>query len=285
MSTLAPTPPVVPLYAGFWRRVAAITLDGLILIIPNIVLSVALPRNPGLAFLSSVVIACVYFGGLHASSGQATWGKRVFGIKVTDVEGGRIGFLRGVWRYLASFFSALILGIGYLMAAFTARRQTLHDMMAGTLVVNREASAEDIANGGGVMPITGGVIAVAVILLVVPFLGGLVAAISIPAYVDYTKRAKVNEAIMGSRPLREEIERALLERRPVAAGTFPSPSANAQSVTALPDGRMVIALSPSIAPEGRITFSPGLDAPGTVQWKCEATGIANKYLPASCRSY
>jgi uncharacterized RDD family membrane protein YckC len=284
MSTLAPTDAIVPLYAGFWRRAAAALIDGIILFIPNVVLGIALGNRSGLAFLLSVVISCVYYAGLHSSSSQATWGKRTFGIKVTNTEGERIGFGRGIWRYFASFFSALILGIGYLMAAFTGRRQALHDMMAGTLVVNGQASAEDIASGGGVMPVTGGVIAVGIILFGLPFVVGILAAISIPAYQDYTVRAKVQEAIMTSRPLRNEIEQALLEKRPVTTGTFPSPSLHAKSLTAHPDGRMVIALAIPSLPEGTITFSPVLETTGTIQWKCQAAAVTNKYLPAACRS-
>jgi uncharacterized RDD family membrane protein YckC len=59
------------------------------------------------------------------------------GIYVTGLDGQRISFLRATGRYLAKFLSALILFIGFIMAAFTARKQALHDMIAGTLVLSR----------------------------------------------------------------------------------------------------------------------------------------------------
>ncbi|MDX6593454.1 MAG: hypothetical protein QOJ13_2650 [Gaiellales bacterium] len=68
---------------------------------------------------------------------SATLGRRALGIKVTDVEGNRITFARATGRYFAKILSALTLLIGYIMAAFTARKQALHDLIAGTLVVNR----------------------------------------------------------------------------------------------------------------------------------------------------
>ena len=71
------------------------------------------------------------------SAKQATLGKMAVGIYVTNERGERIGFGRATARYVASILSALILGIGYLMVAFTDRKQGLHDMIAGTLVFKR----------------------------------------------------------------------------------------------------------------------------------------------------
>ena len=72
---------------------------------------------------------------LESGSARATWGKRALGIMVTDLDGGRISFWRALGRNLGKLISALLLCFGYLMAAFTRRKQALHDMMAGTLVV------------------------------------------------------------------------------------------------------------------------------------------------------
>ena len=72
-----------------------------------------------------------------SSEKQATVGKMVLGIVVTDINGGPISFARATGRHFAKWLSALILGIGFLMAAFTEKKQALHDMIADTLVVNR----------------------------------------------------------------------------------------------------------------------------------------------------
>ena len=59
------------------------------------------------------------------------------GIKVTDLEGNRISFGRALGRNLAKIISVLTFYIGYIMAAFTAKKQALQDMIAGTLVVKK----------------------------------------------------------------------------------------------------------------------------------------------------
>ena len=77
----------------------------------------------------------LYYAGFESSRWQATPGKRVIGIRVTDAAGARVSFARASGRFFAKILSGLICGIGYLLAAFTARKQALHDLIAGTLVV------------------------------------------------------------------------------------------------------------------------------------------------------
>jgi uncharacterized RDD family membrane protein YckC/Tfp pilus assembly major pilin PilA len=280
MSTLATTQ-VVPLYAGFWRRAAAAVLDGLILTIPNLVLTFFMP---GLwALLGQVVIGILYYALLTSSEAQATWGKRAFGIKVTTLEGERIGFGRSLGRYFASWISGLIIGIGFIMAGFTSRKQALHDMICGTLVVNREASGEEIEAGGDTMPVTAGVWVMVVVLFAVPFFGGILAAIAIPAYQDYTVRSKVVGAIAVAGTLKQEVESAHAEKRKWTTGpaTVDSPYVQAAEIT--PQGHVVVTLPANVANGGRIRYTP-TDTGGALQWKCSGEGVANKYLPASCRS-
>ncbi|MDX6534177.1 MAG: hypothetical protein QOF68_1921 [Gaiellales bacterium] len=122
-------------YAGFWKRAAAFLIDAIILAVPNAIILAALGRSSG--DLVVLVLDWLYFAYQESSEAQATLGKRALGIKVTDVEGNRITFARATGRYFAKILSALTLLIGYIMAAFTARKQALHDLIAGTLVVNR----------------------------------------------------------------------------------------------------------------------------------------------------
>ena len=89
---------------------------------------------------------------------QATPGKLAFGIEVTDLAGARIGLGRAIARYFAVLLSYLTLCIGFALAGWTRRRQALHDLICGTLVVNRAASSDAIAACGTVMPLTGGVL-------------------------------------------------------------------------------------------------------------------------------
>jgi uncharacterized RDD family membrane protein YckC len=147
-------PPAHLLYAGFWLRVAAILVDGLIfspLSISSLLFQhwaqnavqnsddVAAKLGLGLALMASgfflITARWLYFALLESSPWQATVGKKVLGIRVTGMDGQRIGFWRATGRYFGKFISALILCIGFMMAGWTKRKQALHDMIAGTLVV------------------------------------------------------------------------------------------------------------------------------------------------------
>jgi uncharacterized RDD family membrane protein YckC len=137
-------------YAGFWLRLGALIIDAVILGIVNFVLTLLLgggmmgdPANPqagpafgaanGIGFLINIA----YFTLLEGGSRQATLGKSLLGLKVTDMDGNPIGYGKALLRNIAKIVSSLILGIGYIMAAFTSRKQALHDMIASCLVVKR----------------------------------------------------------------------------------------------------------------------------------------------------
>jgi len=83
---------------------------------------------------------CLYFALQESSPAQATIGKRLFGLVVTDQDGHRIGFLRAAARNLGKYLSGALLFLGFLMAAFTQRGQSLHDLIAQCLVVRRPRS-------------------------------------------------------------------------------------------------------------------------------------------------
>jgi uncharacterized RDD family membrane protein YckC len=128
-------PVSVPLfYAGFWKRFAAVVVDVIVVGLAEGVLSMLVFGAGGLAF---VFLPWVYEAVMLSSERQATIGKILLGIVVTDIEGQRISFVRATGRHFAKYLSALLLGIGFLMAAFTRRKQALHDLVADTLVVNK----------------------------------------------------------------------------------------------------------------------------------------------------
>lgn len=134
-------------YADFGKRFLAALLDGVIVtiisfligIVVGIVLSVinsdALTSLVG--NLVGIAIGWPYYAIQESSPKQATIGKQALGIVVTDLNGKRISFVQATIRYFSKILSALILFIGYIMAAFTEKKQALHDIIAGTLVVNR----------------------------------------------------------------------------------------------------------------------------------------------------
>lgn len=157
-------------YAGFWKRVAAYILDAIILYIPGTLIQKmmggdmaeatmrqAQQASPGdlhvlmaamnqyyttmlPAVLLITVITWLYFAICESSAWQATLGKLALGIRVTDMQGARISLPRALGRYPAKYLSAIVLGIGFLMVAWTRRKQGLHDMIVGTLVLNGRAS-------------------------------------------------------------------------------------------------------------------------------------------------
>ena len=83
-----------------------------------------------------ILVPWLYEAILVSSSRQATPGKMAVGIVVTDVQGRRISFLRATGRWFGKYLSVFLL-IGYLIQPFTAKRQTLHDIMAGCLVLRK----------------------------------------------------------------------------------------------------------------------------------------------------
>jgi uncharacterized RDD family membrane protein YckC len=120
--------------AGFWRRVVAALLDGVlvsafILAVNAVSASIAVLALTSLLGLAYVV---VLEGG---ASGQ-TLGRRAVGIRVVDADGGGpIGIPRALLRWAAEWLSALILLLGYLWMLWDSEKQTWHDKLASTLVV------------------------------------------------------------------------------------------------------------------------------------------------------
>jgi len=86
-------------------------------------------------FIAVSIGQWLYFALWESSSKQATVGKLILKIRVTDAMGNRITFGRASARYFAKFVSNLTIFIGYLMAAFTQKNQALHDIIAETLVL------------------------------------------------------------------------------------------------------------------------------------------------------
>jgi len=126
-------------YAGFWARVAAYFLDYAIIMLLVLVIGLGSSFAGGVvAVIGSVVlflITLLYWPAMESSARQATFGKSLVGIQVTDLDGGRTTFLRAFLRNIAKVISAFPLGIGFLLAAFTGRKQALHDMITKCLVV------------------------------------------------------------------------------------------------------------------------------------------------------
>jgi uncharacterized RDD family membrane protein YckC len=121
-------------YAGFWIRFLAVFIDGLILIIPNIVISAIAAGDIGAVFVLQFLLNAAYVVGFWTANG-ATPGKMLMGLQITRRDGGEISAGTAIARYLGYFLSSITLGIGYLMIAFSREKRGLHDRVADTIVI------------------------------------------------------------------------------------------------------------------------------------------------------
>lgn len=150
------------IYAGFFRRLIAFLLDICIVLVPTILFLIGpmvvftfltvggLPNPPSPDQLNLLGIAAfgwqillilflwLYFALLESGPHQATWGKRLLGIKVIGQDGARISFARATGRFFSKILSYATFYIGFIMAAFTNRKCALHDMICETYVVKKE---------------------------------------------------------------------------------------------------------------------------------------------------
>lgn len=90
----------------------------------------------GLYITIFLAVVFPYSAVMESSRWQATFGKILLGNKVTDLNGNRITLLRSTGRMFARGLSGMVLDLGYWMALFTKRKQTLHDILAETIVLN-----------------------------------------------------------------------------------------------------------------------------------------------------
>jgi uncharacterized RDD family membrane protein YckC len=154
-------------YAGFWKRFLALIVDAIIISIVRTLLVLPVLALVGLSFVSdfqdkelletgdifrmvtaivaagmalaaiSTVISVLYFTLMESSKYQASLGKLALGLVVVDLEGNRLDFGKALLRNIGKLVSTFIFFIGYIMAAFTDKKQALHDLIASTLVIKK----------------------------------------------------------------------------------------------------------------------------------------------------
>lgn len=121
--------------AGFGVRFVSALIDGLILLIPNVILALAVDAFAA-RLLLQIIITAAYDIGFWVGAEGATPGKMAMGLRVTMANGDPIDVGPAVLRYVGYFVSfPLTLGIGYLLIAFSDEKRGLHDQIAGTIVV------------------------------------------------------------------------------------------------------------------------------------------------------
>lgn len=198
-------------YAGFWRRLAALFIDSMlvgvvyyaVIIVGMLVVGIggmaafegtdapgmgAIGGLLAVMYLAYPIISALYYVGMESSGTQATLGKMAVGIKVTDADGRRLGRGRALGRWASHLLCYLTIYIGYIMAGFTERKRGLHDMVASTLVVDRWAFTHDPGRQKDALGTVAIIVLVLGGLLVVAYLAILL-AIALPAYQGYIQRA------------------------------------------------------------------------------------------------
>lgn len=144
-------------YAGFWRRFLAAIIDNIILFIVGGIIGMIIgittvflltylgrsPENIQListitGFVNGILVNWLYFAMFESSYLQATPGKMAIGIIVSDYDRQQISFARASARHWGKIISSVILMAGFIMAAFTNKKQALHDIMAGCLVIKKD---------------------------------------------------------------------------------------------------------------------------------------------------
>jgi uncharacterized RDD family membrane protein YckC/Tfp pilus assembly major pilin PilA len=212
-SHAASTAPLAPtVYAGFGRRAGAWLIDFVLIFLVYCIPSAYLSSRPYYGAYGPLVVlalfAWVYKATMESSQSQATFGKRWLHLKVTSLTGERISFSRATGRSFAEGLSQLSFYVGYLAAAFTERRQALHDLIAGTLVVRRDATPAEIALSAPAARSNALFVIAMILLCGIPVIG-ILAAISIPAYQDYTIRAQVSHGLNLADPYKLAVAQAL----------------------------------------------------------------------------
>ena len=261
-------------YSGFWRRVAAMVIDNLILIVPTVLLGM-------FTFgIGSLLVLLAYGTYFESSKRRATWGKQACGLTVESVSGETLSvgaaLARQVLKFIGNIFSIVTWLIFFVPVVFTNKKQGLHDLAVSSVV--RHEPGKGIPNW-----------LVGVIACIVPavFVMGILAAIAIPAYHDYVMRAKVAQGRMAAAPLREAVQAAFAKdgKLPLDESQFDKISA----MTYVPEGNISVAyrngrieISLGGNQKGMLYLMPSVDA-GRVTWKCGAENVRAAQLPVDCR--
>jgi uncharacterized RDD family membrane protein YckC len=277
-------------YAGFWARFAAFTLDWLIVVVIAAMaagaaafLAVTLHEDTRVpspwSMLAIGLVGWLYFAGLESGGYCATFGKRVLRLQVLEAgQMVRIGFLRATVRWLGRYLSWLPFLLGYVLQVLTRRRQALHDLIAGTVVVETAPVPRALV---ALLCAVGIVVAVSL---------AVGAGLGVPAYQDYAVRAKVGRIVASLGPVTRAVQAYAAQhgKRPrtleEAGVTFRERVADVNSMDLDPQsGEIRVTLGFAPVSGKTFTLRPGEIRDGRVGWRCRAGTLPPQYLPESCR--
>ena len=303
----ATSPAGESVHASFWLRVGAYLIDQFVLGavamagfmmfgIGVLGITLAAEDRPEFgaplvfAFLEllalMIVVPWLYNAILESSPRQATLGKMACGIKVTDLQGERISFGRATGRHFAQWITDMSWLIGYLMVAFTKKRQSLHDMIAETVVVGAMVEPARVVSAPPARRMSGwGIATIVAAIVIIPV--GIFTAIGFVAWREYSLRCEVAEGLsLGSR-YKQGVEDYVK-----ANGRWPADLADIRSAPALQrrvagsrfvesieiwDGTIVIAYGRDAHRTIRdrlVSLRPYRLADGSIVWQCGNSSAA-----------
>jgi|JI10StandDraft_1071094.scaffolds.fasta_scaffold124152_3 uncharacterized RDD family membrane protein YckC len=145
------------IYAGFWRRLTAAILDQVVLAVARAfiygILGLILYASiylfeikenhiliyavfGGCIFLMNIWLTWIYFALMESSSLQGTLGKLALGVRVFhNTDQRALTFEEATKRYFAKILSRWTLLIGYILCAFSSKKQALHDFIGNSVLV------------------------------------------------------------------------------------------------------------------------------------------------------
>lgn|GEM_PF-2523901 len=130
---------------GFWVRGGAMLIDAALSMLVSVPLGLALRLGAGVPQLLVTAVQFVLSVAYHTAfvaQWGATVGKMAAGIEIVRPDGSRLSYPRALGRFFAQYVSLFVLGIGYIMAAFTPEKCALHDYIVDSRVVYKPGVGE-----------------------------------------------------------------------------------------------------------------------------------------------
>ena len=287
----------VLIFAGFWVRFIAVLLDILLMLACLVLFAIltigviALSGRESFLHDSSVttifywtllLASLAYHVLMESGTGGATLGKRWMNLKVVDNAGQRLTPLRALARAVARLFSFPLLFAGFLLQPFTQNRQTLHDLVAGTLVIQASATRKISVMAS---------LLVLLSTLLVPTIT-LFATAGLPVFQQYILKVQLENGMKTGQQATQAVARHYLANGIVpqdisTADPSLKPTYFISQIALNPlNGEVSLTYSDKVSKAVRgkhLLFTPGITAERAILWKCHSDDIEMRLLPPGCK--
>lgn len=282
------------LYAELNSRIFAALLDGLllllllILMLAGVAVLIAMTGDDSVLHdtqwitrfiwtYSGLALACLLL--MDTRFVKASPGKRWLNLRIQDLQGKSPGFWRAAWRMPLRMLSAIFFPI-LLLHYFTPRRQALHDLLAGTLVIKTTDNNKISALA---------TLLVLLMALLIPMLA-LAATMGKPYFQQYLQHVQLRKAAESG-----YLAAAALTRYYQRNGHVPATFAETGALVLSPhvaeissspqSGEITLTLSNTVRRDIRnkhLTFTPAMTSEGQVVWSCHSMDLENRLAPENC---